>query len=192
MIDDKPFAEVIESSLKGWVAQSWQWDFIPEFGSIVSIEAKEKTLFGLVYKSSMGSLEESRHVFAYKKTLPELRAEQPHIFEFIQTTFACVLIGFLEDSSYFYRLAPTPALLHAFVQPISHDNLKEICKTDQFLHLIFSLQNECNVDELLLALIAFFKKRGVVSSSFYEKFYETFSVLIGNDYRRLKIFLQRL
>ena len=45
MKQDKYFAEVIESSLTGWLAQSWSWDTFPEFGSFVAIEGKKRTIF---------------------------------------------------------------------------------------------------------------------------------------------------
>ena len=78
----KPFAEVIESSLHTWLAQSWQWDETPTFGSLVTVTTPKWTLFGLVATVQTGSLDSMRHPFPYKKTHEELLTEQPQIFEF--------------------------------------------------------------------------------------------------------------
>ncbi len=96
---NKPFAEVIESSLHGWLAQSWQWDTFPSFGSIVTIQGKKRTHFGIVHQIQTGSMDPVRYPFPYQKTEEELLKEQPQIFEFLKTTFSCLIIGYQEKGS---------------------------------------------------------------------------------------------
>lgn len=187
----KPFAEIIESSLQGWTAQSWEWDKVPEFGSLVTVTTKKRILFGLVYQSQTGSLDGNRYPFAYKKTEKELRLEQPHIFEFLRTTFSCLLVGFTENNSIIYRTAPEPASIHSFVFDVSPELAEQFFRSEQYLHLIFGASDICKVDELLLALLYTMKHNNAVHEASVSLFLDTFSVLIGNDYRRLKLFLQR-
>ena len=79
------FSEVIDSSLHGFTAQSWQWDDFPAFGQLVTVQSGTRTLFGIVYQVHTGSMDPVRYPFPYQKTEAELLAEQPQIFEFLKT-----------------------------------------------------------------------------------------------------------
>ena len=81
------FAEVTESSLYGWKAQSWEWSFSPSFGSLVTLQTNNRIWFGIVYQSATVSNYPSRQPYAYQKTDTELMAEQPQIFNFLPTLF---------------------------------------------------------------------------------------------------------
>src|SRR5688500_18584413 len=109
------FAEVIESSLTGWLAQSWSWDTFPNFGSFVAIETKNRTVFGIVHQVQTGSMDPVRYPFPYQKTEEELLREQPQIFEFLKTTFSCITIGYQEKRIFSYLIAPEPPKIHSFV-----------------------------------------------------------------------------
>jgi hypothetical protein len=61
------FAEVVESSLQSFTAQTWQWDNFPAFGSLVCVQGKQRTLFGIVYQVQTGSMDPSRYPFPYQK-----------------------------------------------------------------------------------------------------------------------------
>ncbi len=189
---NKPFAEVIESSLHGWLAQSWQWDTFPSFGAIVTIQGKKRTHFGIVHQIQTGSMDPIRYPFPYQKTEEELLKEQPQIFEFLKTTFSCLIIGYQEKGHIYYMMAPEPPKIHAFVQPISLDLAKQFFSSQKYLHLLFSLSNQiANLDELLLAVLKQQGQLDTLSEAKLAAFIEDFSLLTGNDYRRLKLFLQR-
>ena len=74
------FAEIVESSLTNWTAQSWDWDMFPAFGTLVVVPENKRSLFGIVYQINTGSLEPGRYPFTYQKTQEELLKEQPQIF----------------------------------------------------------------------------------------------------------------
>jgi hypothetical protein len=190
---NKPFAEVIESSLTGWLAQSWDWNQAPTFGSVVTITSKDKILMGIVYQIRTGSIDPVRYPFTYQKTEEELRREQPQIFEFLKTTFSCLIIGYQEDNHIYYQLAPEPPKIHAFVQIANDELYCKLFSHSRYLHLLFSLSNNLfNLDELLLAMLKQQSDRKIINQENLEQFIETFSLLTGNDYRRLKLFVQRV
>lgn len=192
MKTETPFAEVIESSLITWLAQSWQWDVVPTFGSLVTVEHKKYTLFGVVHQIQTGSMDPVRYPFPYQKTEEELLKEQPQIFEFLKTTFSCLVIGYKEKGKIFYQLAPEPPKIHTFVKTASPALSKEFFNREQFLHVLFGLANQVhNLDELLLALFKTMHDTGSLNKESFESCIEAFSLLTGNDYRRLKLFLQR-
>lgn len=186
------FAEIVESSLSIWKAQSWMWDVTPTFGSLVTIVTQERTLFGLVYSIQTGPSDPTRTVMAYGKTEQELLLEQPQIFEFLQTNFSCLSLGYKQNNKLFYQLAPEPPKIHAFVTPATAEQLDQFFSNDHYLHLLFSFSSQIfSLDELLLALIKQLSDLKILKRDRLESFIETFSLLTANDYRRLKLFLQR-
>jgi len=192
MHPQKPFAEVIESSLIGWLAQSWQWDTFPAFGSLVIIENNKRIVFGIVHQIKTGSMDPVRYPFAYQKTEEELTQEQPQIFEFLKTTFSCLTLGYQEQGEILYQLAPEPPKIHSFVQKAPLQLIQKFFANEQYLHSIFGLSNQLfNLEELLLALLKNLKDHRIMNPATLQSFVQTFSLLIGNDYRRLKLFLQR-
>ncbi|MFI5332844.1 MAG: hypothetical protein ACHQVS_01955 [Candidatus Babeliales bacterium] len=191
--NNKAFAEVIESSLTGFLAQSWQWDQFPRFGSLITVTTSTRTVIGIVHQIQTGSMDPIRYPFPYQKTEEELLNEQPQIFEFLKTTFSCLTVAYLEDGTMRYMLAPEPVKIHAFVSPASEDISKQFFYNNQYLHVLFGLSHQIfNLDELLLALIKHQTTLGTIPASRIAHFMETFSLLTGNDYRRLKLFLQRV
>jgi hypothetical protein len=189
----KPFAEIVESSLQSFVAQSWQWDKFPSFGSLVTVTNGSRITIGIVHQIQTGSMDPTRYPFPYQKTEEELRREQPQIFEFLRTTFTCLVAGYFEKGSTHYVLCPTPPKIHAFVSPISPEYMQRYSNSPHYLHLLFGLaHNVFNLDELLLALLTNMQQEELLTDEKLAEFITTFSLLTGNDYRRLKLFLQRV
>ena len=187
------FAEVIESSLTGWLAQSWQWDHFPTFGSLVTITEKNRTLFGIVHQVQTGSMDPMRYPFPYQKTEEELMREQPQIFEFLKTTFSCLTVGYQEKGSIYYLLAPEPPKIHAFVKSAETELKKNFFASEKYLNLLFGLQGQIfNMDELILALLRQHAALTILTEDKLTHFMQAYSLLTGNDYRRIKIFLQRV
>ncbi len=189
----KPFAEIIESSLHVWLAQSWQWNCPPDYGSLVTVAQEGRTLIGLVYEVGTGSMDPTRYPFAYQKTQEELLREQPQIFEFLKTTFSCLVLGYHHQDRMRYITPSQPATIHSFVHPISDDLNRQFFAHDQYIHRIFGLGNKINnIDELLLALIGQQLENKLMNQEKIMQFMDAYSLLTGNDYRRIKLFLQRV
>lgn len=186
------FAEVVASSLQTVTAQCWDWRTAPRFGSIVEIKTKETTLLCAVYDTKTGTLDGNRQPFAYQKTEEELLREQPQIFAFLTTTFSCLVLGYTEGGAIKYQWAPKPAAIHAFVTPASAAICAELFTSERYLHLIFNAGSVIpTTDELLLAVLSEQAAQGLLPKERLFTYLETFSLLTGNDYRRLKLFLQR-
>src|SRR5579863_2028069 len=193
MKQERYFAEVIESSLTGWLAQSWQWNTFPSFGSLVTIEEKKRTLFGIVHQVQTGSMDPIRYPFPYKKTEEELLQEQPQIFEFLKTTFSCLVIGYEEKYSMTYLIAPEPPKIHSFISHPSIEKSKIFFASSRYLHLLFTHSSHIfNIDELMLALLKNHMALNILTKEKLITLMQTYSLLTGNDYRRIKLFLQRM
>lgn len=187
------FAEVIESSLQLWTAQSWQWNHVADFASLVVAEEKERIVFGLIFHIETGSWHNDRTPFPYQKTEDELLKEQPQIFELLRTTFKCLTLGYAPNgASIAYHYAPQPPKIHGFVRPATAPEITAFFSNDRSLPIIFAAQHLFNLEELLIGLIQFRIKNGLFEPSHCAEFMHTFSLLTGNDYRRLKVFTHRL
>ncbi len=190
---NKPFAEVIESSLHHWKAQSWQWDLFPAYGSFITITQGSNSYIGLVHDITTGSMDPTRYPFPFQKTEEELKKEQPQIFEFLKTTFSSIALGYCQKGNMIYAAPPHPAKMHAFIEPISSEMQRDFLAKPHYLHRIFSLTNQLvNVDDLLIAMLSEHHRTKPLSPSFITTFMDTYCLLTGNEYRRIKLFLQRM
>lgn len=187
------FAEVIESSLHSFTGQSWQWDRFPPFGSLVYIQNGLSTVYAIVHQVHTGSMDPQRTPFTYQKTQEELLAEQPQIFTFLKTSFSCLILGYEQKGKLYYTISPEPPKIHTFIYPMQADALKTFFYQETYLHTLFSsAQHISNLDELLLAIFKQHQDLGILTKPKLHQLIEVFSILTGNDYRRLKLFLQRV
>lgn len=192
MINSKPFGEIIQSSLPQWVGRCWEWDYRPNFGSLVTICQDGTILIGIVYQIQTGSSDSSRQAYSYQKTESELRELQPQIFEFLETTITCLPLGFIKKDQLYYQLPLQPPKIHAFINHISIEHATQFFQHVQYLHVLFGLSLQMpSTDELLLAILQEINTLNLITPEKFKQFIETFSVLTNNDYRRLKLFLQR-
>jgi hypothetical protein len=191
------FAEVIESTLDHFTAQCWKWDHFPAFGSLVTITNESQVLIGCVTHIHTGSMDPMRYPFPYQKTEEELRNEQPQIFEFLKTTFTVQIIGHAQQKAHAlscsYFLPSVPAKIHSFVEYATMHIYSTFFQEAHYLHVLFAFSSTMpNLDELLLALLHNLAQRQLLNKKNLESFCQIFSLLTGNDYRRLKLFLSRV
>ena len=187
------FAEVIESSLDNFLAQCWQWDFFPEFGSLIQAKSEDKIILGCVTQIQTGSMDPMRYPFAYQKTEEELIKEQPQIFEFLKTTFKVQVLGFLLEEKIFYTIPPKPCKIHSFIKKAEGKLTALFFNKPDFLHILFGFSSQItNLDELLIAILQNLQTKNELTSVKLDSFCQTFSILTGNDYRRMKLFLSRI
>ncbi len=187
------FAEVIASSLQNWTAQSWAWDKMPDFATLVVVEENERKIFGVVYHIETRSWHNDRTPFPYQKTEEELLREQPQIFELLRTTFTCLTLGYQKsDGCIVACYAPRPPKIHSFIRSAYDNEVQEFFEQDHSLPMLFAAGQHVNLDELLLGIVQFRIQKGLFGPDHCAAFMNTFSLLTGNDYRKLKVFLQRL
>lgn len=205
------FAEVIEASLQIWTAQCWRWDHRVDFATLVVVDDPKRVTFGLVYAIETGSWQAGRTLIAYQKTEEELLREQPQIFELLRTNFRCLTLGYKELTSLpissnvvgvvsrdeaqepiFYQYAPQPPKIHSFVRLATDAEIAQFFADNRYISALFAGDQYYNLEELLLGLIQFRIKKCLFDLDQWDKFIDSFALLTGNDYRRLKVFLHRL
>lgn len=185
-----PFAEVVQSSITSSTIQCWQWNVVPELGSLIAIQTKKQIYFGIINMIQLGSADPSRQPYAYQKTEDELMAEQPQVFEFLQTTCTYLPVGFLENDTIFYQLPPTPPNIHSFVSLATAEQYQLFFNSEMYLPLLLQ-QQILPQEELLLAVL---RKRAAHHALTKKSLLQCidFFAYHCNDYRKLRLFLQRI
>jgi hypothetical protein len=186
----KPFAEIIQSSITSSIFQCWQWNVIPELGSLVTIETNNHRYFGIVAMTQLGSVDPSRQPYTYQKTEDELLTEQPQVFEFLRTTCTYLPVGFKENNTIFYQFPPTPPRIHSFVSCATPEQYQEFFNTELYLSLLLQSQTVAH-DELLLAMLKKRQENNALTYTSLLQCIDTFAYYC-NDYRKLRLFLQRI
>ncbi len=192
-MNNKFLGEIVESSLNNFVAQSWDWQRPPSFGSVVIIDTKLRKLFAVVSFIQTSSIDQVRQPFAFKKTQEELIKEQPQIFEFLRTNFTCLMLGYVEENKVFSILPPEPPKIHEFVRIASQEEMYIFFNCSNYLQVLFGqVQNIFNIDELLIALLNNLKNQNLLNKNHFDEFIDIFLMINNNDYFKLKLFLKRL
>lgn len=188
---ERAFAEVIESSLGSCKGQTWQWDTVPPFGSLVLIKEHETTQFGIV--TALQTLSENTNYapFTYQKTQEELLKEQPHIFDFLHTRFTVTLVAFAKNNTLFYQITPVPPKMHAFItMPTTQEVTYFFTKADYLYPLLES--NLTNKDELIIALLQQQKELALLSK---ERLFEILDILLyleQDAYQKIALLIKRM
>lgn len=187
------FGEIVISELTCWTIQCWQLDTYPEFGSLIMVEYGKICCFGVVSRIQTQAKDSSRAPFAFRKTRQELEEEQPHIFQLLHTTVECIPLSYKEGDHIIHEIPPRSAPIHTFAGVASPAMLKSFFENPSWLISFFNLaQQDPLFDELLIALLRAGYQQGALQQKNIQDIIDIFSLMTHSDYRKLKIFLQRI
>jgi len=140
--------EVVESSLNNVVCISWREPCPIVFGDLIYIISENTTLVGIVYDITVASIQKDRLVHMFKKSIAELRLQQPQIFLFMHTYVSAYLIG-EETSTDYHETLTTAPLLHANISMVNRTNYIQYLQGDFLLRIVYSQASECVRIQLL-------------------------------------------
>ncbi len=187
------FGEIIESSLTSWTIQSWQLEDYPPFGAIIQTNYDNNQHFGVICDIKTGPKDTGRAPFAFGKTIEALKQEQPHIFQLLQTTITAIPLSYSNNQHFVYEIPKRPAPIHAFAQSCTAQELKAFFAHSQWVVTFFNLaQQNPLFDELLIALLRNGHEHQALDKETIQEIIDIFCLLTHDDYRKLKIFLQRI
>jgi hypothetical protein len=187
--------EVIGSSNTELIAQSHLLYESPAFGAFVRVDAREETVYGVVFASYTHSLEPNRLAVAYHRSELELRAEQPQIFELLKTKFEAVIVGYKGKEVVRSQLPPKPPRIHAFVYPLTPLEVKRVTADLGFLRLLLAgarAPNRAPVDELVAAALAHAVDAHGGDRAFLVRAGKELARLLKDDYETLSSILRRV
>ena len=190
---NKYIGEVVHSTIFQWTSQAWQWDHHPDFGAVVCVQSGQILLFGVVYYIKTGSDDPVRQAFAYQKDEEELRQEQPQIFELLKTDFSAIPLGYQNGQNLIYAMPPRPPKMHSFTRLATKEELVMLLDAAGAVHALFSQYQKIEYfEELLLAFLRYLEQHNLVLRKLLMQISEQLSLVTANDYRRLKMFMDRV
>ena len=188
--EGEQIGEVVESSTTQIVAQARLLNEAPSFGSFVRVGTAPPAL-GVVCDISTQSLEPNRRPTAYGKTEPQLRREQPQIFELLRTHFRILVLGYMEGEEAIHLLPPQPARIHSFAYVCDDAEVRACTQSDEFMRAILNSAGTA-ADDLLIAAM-----RHAVAARQGDREYlvsrgKDLSRLLRDDYDRLSSVVRRI
>lgn len=190
---NKPFAEILQSTLSSWQAQCWQWNNVPEFGQLVIAHQNNSTVYAIIASITTGPKDPIRTPFAYQKTQQELEEEQPQIFEFLKTEFTCLTLGYTHNNQIYYQLPTRPAQIHTFVHEATTQDYQQFLASSDYLYLLLQTsEGTMPSQELLLALLKQALLNTSMSKEQMHNFLEHYFAHSSAQYQDTKLFLRRI
>ncbi len=114
---------------------------------------EEGATYAVVCMANTRSLDPSRRPSAYGLNEAELRAEQPQIFDLLQTEFTALAIGYVHQGRLRYTLPTRPPRIHAFVAECSTAEILALTQSPEYLRLLLQSKGEAGADELVVATL---------------------------------------
>lgn len=182
--------EVVESSTRGFIAVTPRVGESPYFGSFVKTNAGIVT-YGIVCEVKTGSKEPGRKATALGMSLEELRREQPHIFEILQTEFHVLTIAYWGDGRIRFSQSPAPPPIHSFVYPCTMEETASLVEEDFFLRTIISSPN-ASVDDLIVSSLLYAQEARSHEPHYIVRMGKSLARIFKDDYERLSSLLRRV
>jgi hypothetical protein len=187
--------EIVESNTTGFVAQSYELDAAPPFGSLVSVANGSLKIFGLVYDVTTTSIDPGRRAIARGKDEDDQEAvyrNNPQLPLLFRTDFSCLVVGFGEGEDLFHFFPPRPPRVHSFVYQCDPDELVVFSESLDFLSSLISSPQAIPADELVAAFLRLANRARGGDGGFLVTAGKELAVLFANDLRRLNAILRRI
>ncbi len=204
---DRPshhIAEVIETATTEFLAQCLDPDdlsfpVMPPFGSWVKSldEESGNQVYAVVYHATTMPIDSIHRARALGLSLQDLREQQPQIFAMLKTEFRAAIVGFKQQpsarspSQVYQYLPPRPPQIHQAVNHCQPEEIVEFSEQLDFLRTLLQV-NGAPVEALTAAAIREIYQLRQGDRPWLVKAGRTLSVLLKDDYDRLKIILSQI
>jgi len=189
-----PIGEIMEANTTELTARCKAILDPPAFGSFAKVvEAGELTIFAVVYNTITISTYPGYRPDLQGKTLREMLAEQPQLYDLLATDFSGVIIAYQEGWTVRHYLPPRPPQIHSPVYPCTVEDIRALTQEMHFLRAILQPMNaKVPSDELVAALIRHAAAARGADFDFLVRAGKEVANLLRNDYDRLCSILRRL
>jgi HAS barrel domain len=198
-------AEVIETTTTEFLAQCLEPEDLsfppmPPFGSWVCSVDEESgnQVYGLVYYATTSPIDSVHRARALGLSLQDLREEQPQIFAMLKTEFRAAIVGFQQPSHsissnnrVYQYLPPRPPQIHQAVYQCEPEAIVKFTEELDFLRTLLFV-NGAPVDSLTAAAIREVYQLRKADRQWLIKAGRTLSVLLKDDYDRLRFILSQI
>lgn len=198
-------AEVIETATTEFLAQCLEpenlsFPVMPPFGSWVkSIDEESGNLiYAVVYHATTSPIDSIHRARALGLSIQDLREQQPQIFAMLKTEFRAAIVGFQppttrrnEAITIYQHLPPRPPQIHQAVFACDADEIVRFSEQLDFLRTLLQMSG-APVDSLVGATIREIYQLRKAERSWLVQAGRTLSLLLKDDYDRLRIILSQI
>jgi hypothetical protein len=194
-------AEVIETATTEFLAQCLEpedlsFPVMPPFGSWVRSldEESGNQIYAVVYHATTSPIDSVHRARALGLSLQELREQQPQIFAMLKTEFRAVIVGFQPDEAHapiYQHLPPRPPQIHQAVYACDPREIIQFTTQFEFLRTLLQV-NGAPVEALAAATIREVYRLRKADRDWLVQAGRTLSVLLKDDYDRLRIILSQI
>lgn len=205
---DRPsnhIAEVIETTTIEFLAQcldpeDLSFPAMPPFGSWVKSVDEESgnQVYAIVYHATTMPIDSIHRARALGLSLDDLREQQPQIFAMLKTEFRAAIVGFvpgqdtiLSSQTLYQYLPPRPPQIHQAVYRCEPQEIINFSEQLDFLRTLLEV-NGAPVEALTAAAIREVYQLRKADRNWLVKAGRSLSVLLKDDYDRLKVILSQI
>ncbi len=185
--------EVVEARTADFVAQAYDLDGAPPFGSLVRVGEAGSEIYGFVCQVSSGSLDVGRRVSARGRdeaTEDTLFENNPELASLLRTEFSALVAGFRDGDRLLHRLPPSPPRLHGFVHACDDEELRGFTARLDYLSTLATATARCPIDELLGAALRHASRVQPDPRAYLVAAGKALTTLLASDLRRLSTILR--
>ena len=202
MEDSQPLlmGEVVETSLTGYVAQTYKLDEPPPFGGLVRVKDRSGNceIYGVVYASATGGLDPGRRAAARGNSQPPASDEQvytdnPQLSRLLKTEFSVLVLGCqLANASRFSYVFPDyPPPLHYGVTLCNDALLQRFTEENGYMRAILEA-SQVPAEELLGAFLRRASRvRGAGGRAYLVESLRYLARQLKQDYDRFRIIVEK-
>ena len=198
-------AEVIETATTEFLAQcldpeDLSFPVMPPFGSWVKSVDEESgnQVYAVVYYATTMPIDSIHRARALGLSLQDLREQQPQIFAMLKTEFRAAIVGFEPEQearrshkTVYQYLPPRPPQIHQAVYRCEPEAIIYFSEQLDFLRTLLQV-NGAPVEALTAAAIREVYQLRKADRDWLVKAGRTLSVLLKDDYDRLKVILSQI
>lgn len=155
-MSDGRVGEVIEASTASFVAQAYETNDAPPFGSFVWVEDGTRRIVGAVCHAETGPLDAGRRLIARGQdglSRDEIFREHPELPLLLRTVFTVRVLGSVEDGIVLHRVPPRPAPLHEPVRTCLPADVAAFTRRLSYLATLLAPGPEVSAEELAAAVL---------------------------------------
>jgi len=187
--------EIVEAGTSGFTAQSYQLFDLPPLGSLVRTGEGTLELYAVVHHAATQGIEPNRKPVARGKDETSEQAiydANPQLPRLLRSEFSALVVGFKENGQIRQYLPPRPARIHGFVYTLANEEILAFSERLGFISLLLEAEAAVPSEELTAAALRRLAAAYADPRSFLVGAGKELAVLLGRDYARLKIILERI
>lgn len=175
------------------MAQCYELDQPPPFGSLVKTAAGPGDIFAVVYLASTISAEPGRRPIARGKdeaSVEDVYRQHPQLAELLRTEFRSLVVGHCRGETIYSYLPPAPARIHSFVYLCDDGEKQRFSGSLDFLSLLVRATQ--SNDELIAACLRLLAAAHEDSRTFLVTSGRELTRLLAGEPQRLNSILRRM